>query len=137
MVIRDARRLTGGVAEGPLLTLTEPLSLWGGVDPVSGRIIEASHPQAGRVISGTILMLTYGRGSSSASSVLAEMIRKGTAPAAIILAHPDPIIVLGSVVAHELYGDTLPVLLVGSDGWRAAEGASRGRIDIDGILHLS
>ena len=43
-----------------------------------------------------------GRGSSSSSSVLAEAIRAGTAPAAIVLGEADPILALGAIVAREL-----------------------------------
>jgi predicted aconitase with swiveling domain len=56
-----------------------------------------------------------GRGSSSASSVLAEQIRARTAPAAIILTRPDPIIPLGALVAAELYNLDLPVVLAPYD----------------------
>jgi predicted aconitase with swiveling domain len=52
-----------------------------------------------------------GRGSSSSSSVLAECIRGGTAPAALLLYEPDPILVVGAIVARELYGRTIPVAL--------------------------
>jgi len=50
-----------------------------------------------------------GRGSSSASSVLAEAIRLGTAPAAILLGAPDPIIAVGAIVARRLYGKVCPL----------------------------
>jgi predicted aconitase with swiveling domain len=104
------RSLVEGEARGPLLELEEPISFWGGVDPGTGRIVERGHPQHGLTVTGTILSLPHGRGSSSASSVLAEMIRSGTAPAAMVLASPDPILVLGAVVADELYGQRMPVV---------------------------
>jgi hypothetical protein len=52
-----------------------------------------------------------GRGSSSSSYVLAEAIRAGTAPAAIVLGEPDPIVALGAIVAAELYGVDVPVVV--------------------------
>lgn len=104
------RALVEGEARGPLLELEEPISFWGGVDPGTGRIVERGHPQHGLTVTGTILSLPHGRGSSSASSVLAEMIRSGTAPEAMILASVDPILVLGAVVADELYGERMPVV---------------------------
>lgn len=104
------RPLVRGEAEGPALTLEEPISFWGGVDPVSGRIVEGGHPQAGNSVTGRMLVLSHGKGSSSASSVLAEMIRAGSAPAALILESADPILVLGAVVAEEIYGKTMPVV---------------------------
>jgi predicted aconitase with swiveling domain len=132
----EARLLTEGVGEGPVLVLSAPLSLWGGVDTATGQIVEAGHPQAGSIVTGKVLLLTHGRGSSSAASVLAEMIRLGTAPAAIILGHPDPIIVSGAVVASELYGEALPVAWVDSDGWHIASRASHAEVRADGQIRL-
>ena len=58
------------------------------------------------------LVMESGRGSSSSASVLAEQIRTGVAPAAIVLAEPDPVLVAGAMVAYELYGLTLPIVVV-------------------------
>ena len=93
------------------MVLEQPLSFWGGMDPHSGRVIDRRHPQAGIELAGRILVLPSGRGSSSSSTVLAEAIRTGTAPAAIVLKEPDAIIVLGAVVARELYGRVMPVVV--------------------------
>lgn len=91
------------------LVLTEPLSFWGGVDPLTGVIIDVRHPQVGEVVSGRVLMMPAGRGSSSSASVLAEMIRLGTAPLRMVLDQPDPILMLGAWVAEELYGVGLEI----------------------------
>ncbi|GAB2661190.1 aconitase X swivel domain-containing protein [Kribbella swartbergensis] len=107
-----ARTLHPGIASGEPITLTAPLSFWGGTDE-QGRIVDAHHPQCGTILAGRVLVMESGRGSSSASSVLAEQIRAHTAPAAIILARPDAIIALGALVAHELYGLATPVVVVG------------------------
>jgi predicted aconitase with swiveling domain len=104
------RTLVPGEARGPALVLSEPLSFWGGLDPVSGAIIDAHHPQRGAVVTGTVLVMPGGRGSSSSSSILAEAIRAGTAPAAIVLAEADPIIALGAIIARELYGASIPII---------------------------
>jgi uncharacterized protein len=107
------RLLTGGAAEGAALVLDEPLSLWGGLDPATGRIVEVGHPQRGSVVSGRILVMPAARGSSSSATVLAETIRLGTAPAGILLGQPDEILATGALVAEELYGVRLPILVVG------------------------
>jgi predicted aconitase with swiveling domain len=57
-----------------------------------------------------------GRGSSSASSVLAETIRNGTGPIAIVMQRPDPIITAGAMVARSLYGIVCPVVVCPIDG---------------------
>ncbi len=91
----------------------------------SGRVIvDRSHPAFGAEIAGRVLAMPSGRGSSSASSVLAEAIRRGTAPAAIILAIADPIITVGAIVAHKLYGKACPVVVCDdtSDFARLSEG---------------
>ncbi|CAN5767739.1 hypothetical protein BH18ACI5_BH18ACI5_28040 [soil metagenome] len=62
-------------------------------------------------MTGRILVMPGGRGSSSASAVLAETIRRGTGPAGIILAIPDPILTVGALVAHSLYGLRCPIVV--------------------------
>lgn len=109
-----------GTAVAPALVLDEPLSLWGGLDPETGRIIDQRHPQVGEVVTGKVLVLPAGRGSSSASSILLEAIRAQTAPAAIITAEVDGILALGAAVGKALYDVALPVLVVGEDYGRLA-----------------
>jgi uncharacterized protein len=94
------------------LALDEPLSLWGGLDPATGEIIDVHHPQRGARVTGRALVMPAGRGSSSSASVLAEAARAGTAPAAIVLREPDLILAIGASVAGELYAVRIPVLVV-------------------------
>ena len=90
--------------------LDEPLSFWGGLDAETGRLIEERHPQSGATLAGHVLVMPGGRGSSSSSSVLAEALRRGTGPVAIVLAEPDEIIVLGALVPNLLDGSAFPVV---------------------------
>jgi len=108
----DARFLVAGEASGTVFRLEQPLSFWGGLDPKTGNIIDQRHPQLGENLSGRILVMAYGRGSSSSTGVLAEAIRLGTAPAAIILGEPDMIVMLGAMVTAEIYGLVCPVVTV-------------------------
>jgi predicted aconitase with swiveling domain len=106
-----ARAYAAGDVEGAALVLREPLSLWGGIDLHTGRIIDQAHPDAGACVTGTILVMPGGRGSSSSSAVLAESIRCGTGPAGIVLATPDPILTVGALVAASLYGLQCPIVV--------------------------
>jgi predicted aconitase with swiveling domain len=125
-----AKQLVAGDAEGPPLELKTPLSFWGGLDVATGEVMDRHHPDFGNNLAGAILMMEQGRGSSSGSSVLAEAIRIGTAPVAILLAKRDAIIVTGAMVAAELYGRHCPVILIESAAdWR--------RIAAGPWLHLS
>jgi predicted aconitase with swiveling domain len=96
---------------GPALVLDEPLSFWGGVDPIDGRIVDRHHPQHGRSVTEQVLFVAKGRGSSSGSSILTEMARLGTAPTAIVLDEADEILALGAIVADELYRRAIPVVV--------------------------
>ena len=108
----DGRVLVEGVATGAALVLDTPLSLWGGLDPETGDIIDQRHPQWRANVTGKVLVMPVGKGSSSASSILLEAVRLGTAPAAILLAEPDAILALGAAVARELYGVAPPVVVL-------------------------
>jgi predicted aconitase with swiveling domain len=103
------RLLAPGSAAGPALVLDEPLSLWGGLDPSSGTIIEQRHPQHGETVTGRIVVMPGARGSSSSASVLAEAVRAGTAPAGVVMSEPDLILAIGAAVAEELYGVQVPI----------------------------
>jgi uncharacterized protein len=107
----EVRVLVEGAARGTVARMPEPLSFWGGLDPRTGVIIDRRHPCWGTNIAGRILVMPSGRGSSSSSSVLAEAIRCGTAPAAIVMREPDGIVALGAIVAVELYGIAIPVVV--------------------------
>lgn len=106
-----AQVLAPGAASGSVQAIA-PLSFWGGFDVVSGRVADHSHPAHGTVLSGTVLVMPAGRGSSSSSSVLAEAIRLGTAPCGIILSQPDALIAVGALVAATLYGASCPIVVV-------------------------
>jgi predicted aconitase with swiveling domain len=110
-VVLTGRTLIEGSARGPVAALA-PLSFWGGFDPETGLVIDRSNPAFGRSLAGAVLVMTASRGSSSSATILAEAIRLGTAPAAIVLAEPDPILLAGAMVAAELYGGVCPVVRV-------------------------
>ncbi len=122
MTLRDGlRTLTPGRAAGEIALLSAPLSLWGGLDLDRGTICDVNHPQHGLSLRGRVLAMRAARGSSSASSALVEAVRRGTAPAAILLGRVDPILVIGSLVAADLYRVEVPIVLVAPEQWDALE----------------
>lgn len=124
--------LIAGEASGDTLALSAPISFWGGVDPKTGMIIDARHPERGQSIAGKILLLPGTIGSSSASAVLLELVHAGRAPAAIIMPEPDAILLLGLVVAREM-GWTTPPAFKASVAEQKTIGA-RATIAEDGQL---
>lgn len=125
--------LATGRAEGAPV-LIDPLSFWGGFDAATGSVMDRWHPAHGEVLAGSILMMEQGRGSSSGASVLAEAIRLGTAPAAILLRRRDAILVTGALVAGQLYEKEMPILVVDEADWQACSSAKSLRIDEDGQI---
>ena len=137
----SARGLVEGDAAGEALVLSEPLSFWGGLDAASGEIIDRHHPQVGEVVSGRVLVMPRGRGSSSSSSTLAEAISLGTGPAAILLAEADPIVALGALVVRELYGTSSPIVVLAQDAYErittGVQVAVHAPADGPALVHLT
>lgn len=134
MVSVGATPIVPGIAEGPSLVLDQPLSWWGGIDPRDGCIIDAHHPQHGQPTAGRVLILPGGRGSSGGSAVLAESVRLMTAPAALVLGEVDPILVVGLIVASELYPDRSCPLVVAREGYDLLVSGCTTRIRTDGRI---
>ena len=103
--------LLPGTVEGRVLKLPK-LSLWGGVDPFSGRLTDPSLPHRGESVAGRVLMIAEPVGSSSSSAVLLELLQSGRAPAAIVLGRNDAIVALGVLVAREMGWATIPLALM-------------------------
>jgi predicted aconitase with swiveling domain len=115
------RTLHAGTAGGTVLRLDEPLSFWGGVGE-DGRVVDVRHPQYGQSLAGRVVVMRSGRGSSSSAAVLAERLRTGTAPAALVLGSCDTILVVGALVAAELYDVHLPIVQVDAGAVTALAG---------------
>jgi len=132
-----ARLLTSGAAEGPVLSLDEPLSFWGAFEPRSGVILDVHHPQRGACVTGTVLVMTETRGSGSAPGAIAEAIRLGTAPVAIVLAEPDINLAVGAEVAAVLYGRRCVIACVTAEELHGLRKAGRISIATDGMITLT
>lgn len=130
------RPIVAGTADGAAVVTDVPLSFWGGFDPATGEVIDRRHPLSGRIVSGTVLVFPHGRGSCSASGVLLEAIRNGTAPAAIVVTRVDPIVGLGAILAEELYGQTMPVVLITPQLAASIASGSHLTVDHPGIIRI-
>jgi uncharacterized protein len=117
--------LTRGRVTAPLISLAEPLSFWGGFDAATGKITDRRHPDLDQCLTGAIVRMTAARGSSSGSSVLAEAIRTGTAPAGFIVRERDAILLLAALVADELYARPCVIVQLDKSGYDALEGVGR------------
>jgi predicted aconitase with swiveling domain len=111
------RTVESGTARGLPFCLGAPLSFWGGFDAGSGLVVERGHPDNGASLKDRVLLMERAKGSSSSSSVLAEALRNGTGPCAMVMREVDLIIALGAIVARELYGTVMPIVAVDAAVW--------------------
>ena len=109
------RTFAEGAARGEAVVSAEPISFAGEFDAVTGMVTGRRSALRGACLTGKILVYPYGRGSSSTSSILAEALRRGTAPAAIVNVTVEHIIVVAALVAHKLFGTSLPIIAVSAD----------------------
>jgi uncharacterized protein len=98
-VIFHGRGISRGRASGELLVSPEPISFLSGVDPETGIIVEKGHPLEGKNMSGKVIAFDYGKGSTVGSYIMYALSRSGHAPAAVINADAEPIIVIGAIMA--------------------------------------
>jgi len=116
------------------LVLDEPPSFWGGFDPVAGEITEVRHPNRGARIAGQVLVIETTKGSSGSASVLAEAIRRGAGPAAVVLRHPSLAIAIGTFTPEILYGIETPYAVVEAEVFDAIRTGDRVRVSSDGTV---
>ena len=76
-------------------------------------------------------MMPAGRGSSGGSAILAEALRLGMGPAGILMLERDAIVVVGAMVAAELYGCACPVALASERDWPALAAAARLTVEAE------
>ena len=80
--------------------------------------------------------MPVGRGSSTASTVLAEAIRLGVGPMAIVLREVDEILAVGAIVARTLYGRVCPILVANTADFGSIRTGDRIRIRTDGTYTI-
>jgi predicted aconitase with swiveling domain len=107
-----------GKCEGEILVASQPISFWGGVDPITGCISDPRHELFGKFISGKVLVFPFGKGSSTTSLIILELARVDKAPAAIINLRTEPILATGPIVCKHLYGKKIPVVTLGERGFQ-------------------
>ena len=132
----DCEVLVGGSAEGVALVLDETLSFWGGFDPASGTIIDVHHPQFRARVGGSVLVIPSSRGSAGTPAGIAESLRCGSGPAALVLGERDVNISVGALVANRLYGLAVPVLAIAADSIDEIHSGDRVLIAESGRLEV-
>ncbi|KAF6831632.1 hypothetical protein CPLU01_06671 [Colletotrichum plurivorum] len=124
--------LVRGSTTGTLLASDTELSLWGGVHPQTGEIIDRHHPLSGRFLHGSVLVIPSGRGSCAGSGVMLETLLNGKGPRAVLFERREEIITLGVIVAMELFDKHIPVVVLSSQDFRWILTCDGSVVSVDG-----
>lgn len=112
--------ILAGRARGDILATDEGLSFWGGVDPLTGLVIDTHHPLCGQSIAGRVLVMPTTRGSCSGSGVMLDLALNGLAPAAFVFREPEDVVTLGAMIAARMFDRPVPVLRLGVEAFARA-----------------
>jgi predicted aconitase with swiveling domain len=99
-IILRGRKVVGGVAEGEALVTRETISGWGGIDSMTGTVIETRHELRGVSFKDKVLVFPGAKGSSGWSAAFHTTRLTGTAPKAMVFTTMTTKIALGAVVMH-------------------------------------
>ena len=131
-VVIHGRKVVGGVAEGEALVTRETISGWGGVNAMTGTIIESRHELKGVSFAGKVLIFPGAKGSSGWSGLFHMTRLRGTAPLAMVFNVMTTKAALGAVVMRvptitECDQDPLEVIRTGD--WVRVDGDA-GTIEV-------
>lgn len=97
IVIRG-RKVVGGVAEGEALVTRQTISGWGGINSLTGTVIENHHELKGVSFAGKVLVFPGAKGSSGWSGAFHTTRLKGKSPLAMLFNVTTTKAALGAVV---------------------------------------
>lgn len=131
-IVLRGRGIVGGCAEGEALVTRETISGWGGIDPMTGTIIETRHELHGQSFKDKVLVFPGAKGSSGWSNAFHMTRFTKSAPLAMVFNKMTTKIALGAVVTRvptvtELDQD--PLAIVETGDWVKVDG-DRGLVEI-------
>jgi predicted aconitase with swiveling domain len=131
-IILHGRKVVGGYAEGEALVTNDTISGWGGINPITGTVIETRHELRGQTFKDKILVFPGAKGSSGWSAAFHLTRLTGTAPKALVFNEMTTKIALGAVVMRipsvtDFDQDPLQVIETGD--WVTVDG-DRGIVEV-------
>lgn len=124
-IVLRGRGIVGGCAEGEALVTREAISGWGGIDPMTGTVIETHHELRGRSFKDKILVFPGAKGSSGWSNAFHMARLAGSAPRAMVFNLMNTKIALGAVVTRAPAVTALdqdPLAVIETGDWVRVDG---------------
>jgi predicted aconitase with swiveling domain len=132
MIILRGRKVVGGCAEGEALVTRDTISGWGGIDPMTGTVIETHHELRGVSFKDKVLVFPGAKGSSGWSAAFHLARIAGCAPKAMVFNVMTTKIALGAVVMRApavTDFDQDPLTIIETGDWVKVDG-DRGIVEI-------
>ena len=126
------RKVVGGCAEGEALVTRDTISGWGGIDPMTGTVIETHHPLRGVSFKDKVLVFPGAKGSSGWSAAFHLARIANAAPKAMVFNVMTTKIALGAVVMRApsvTDFDRDPLTVIETGDWVKVDG-DRGIVEI-------
>jgi predicted aconitase with swiveling domain len=132
VIILRGRKVVGGFAEGEALVTRDTISGWGGIDPMSGTVIETHHELCGISFKDKVLVFPGAKGSSGWSAAFHLARIANAAPKAMIFNVMTTKIALGAVVMRApsvTDFDQDPLSVIETGDWVKVDG-DRGIVEV-------
>jgi predicted aconitase with swiveling domain len=131
-IVLHGRKVVGGCAEGEALVTRETISGWGGIDPMTGTVIETHHELRGVSFKDKVLVFPGAKGSSGWSAAFHLARIANAAPKAMVFNVMTTKIALGAVVMRApsvTDFDRDPLTVIETGDWVKVDG-DRGIVEI-------
>ena len=125
----SGRKIYKGVVEADALVTNDAISFYGGIDPDTGKVVEAGHELEGVKITGKVLVFPTGKGSTVGSYTMYRMMKNKTAPAAIVNEQIDTIIAVGCIISEIPCVDKINITNIKS-GQRIRVNGNEGYVEV-------
>ena len=132
MITLRGRKVVGGCAEGEALVTRDTISGWGGIDPITGTVIETQHELRGVSFKDKVLVFPGAKGSSGWSAAFHIARIAGAAPKAMVFNVMTTKIALGAVVTRAPSVTALdqnPLSVIETGDWVKVDG-DRGIVEV-------
>ncbi len=124
----SCKNIIAGDLKLELLHSNNSISFVGGINIETGCIADPRHDRFGECITGKAFAFPFGKGSSGAGLVLMEMLRTGTAPAAIINIRTETVVLTGPLICKHFYKQILPIVNVSEEDYQSLSTAKNVEI---------
>jgi predicted aconitase with swiveling domain len=126
------RKVVGGRSEGEALVTTQAIAGWGGIDPLTGTVIEKEHELYGVSFADKVLVFPGAKGSSSWSAFFHVTRLAKASPRALVFCRITTRVALGAVVLRipsvTAFAED-PLTMVKTGDWIVVDG-DLGRVTV-------